>query len=147
LRVLRAAEESFDLSIEISGLVMNDEYRTGRVRYDGCGDAAQQMPHETGVTVRTKNDQTHLVLFSGVDDPFPGWRSLHGQTLCPKTRVPRERRTEFCSLFGCFANLIRCIGIEVTLGDRLEADIGRLPYAEHERIATSRELTPRALNG
>jgi hypothetical protein len=105
------------------------------------------MPYETSVTVSTKNNQARLKLVSGVNNPLPRGRSFHGQTLCPKTCVPSERRAEFGYLFCGLADLIRCIGVEVAHIDRLEADIGGLPYAKHDRVAASRELTSRALDG
>jgi len=59
-----------------------------------------------------------------------------------KTRGPCKRRAEFCSLFRGLADFVRRIGVEMALADRLEADIGGLPYAEHDGVATVASSRP-----
>jgi hypothetical protein len=105
------------------------------------------VPDDTRASVSAHHDHTHVVFFGGVNNSAPRWCTLRGQSTCVKTRVSRESRSERRSLLCGPTDLARYSGVKVALGDRLKADIGKLPYAESDCVATGSELAPRALNG
>ena len=128
-------------------LLVNDEHRAGRVRKYRRGNAAQQVPDDSGATVSAQDDHAHVVFLGGLNNPAPRRCGLHNQTLRPKSRVSRESRSERRGLVCGLTDLARYGRVKVALGDRLKADIGKLPYAQSERVATGRELAARALDG
>ena len=114
---------------------------------DGSGNTAEQVPHETAAAVRTDHDQARMALLGGLNNPSPRRRGFNCQTLRPEPFLLCERRSVRGGLLGSPSDFVRCIRVEVVLGDGLEADIGGLPYAENKRVATGRKLTPRAVDG
>ena len=131
----------------ITSLLVNDEHRATRVRQYRCGNAAHEVPDDSRASVGAHHDHAHVVLFGGVNYSAPRWCTLRGQSTCVKTCVSRERRTERSSLFSGPTDFARYSGVKVAISDRCKADIGKLPYAESDCVASGRELAPRALDG
>lgn len=113
---------------------------------DGSGNTAEQVPHETAAAVRTDHDQARMALLGGLNNPSPRRRGFNCQTLRPEPFLLCERRSVRGGLLGSPSDFVRCIRVEVVLGDGLEADIGGLPDAQDQCDSPGRDFARRVLD-
>src|SRR6266404_320583 len=100
------------------------------------------MPRESAPAMRAEDDHACFMLLCGLDDPFPGRRGLDRAASRPEPGLLCQCRTAVCGPLRGQLYLGGVLSIEVSIVDRHEADVRRLPHADDECVAIGRELAP-----
>ena len=98
------------------------------------------MPGESAATVRAEHYQARVALIGDLDDALPGRRRLSRHALRPEASSLGQRRPLRGRTLGGLPNFSGLVRVEMQLVGRHEADIGRLPHAQRERLTTAHEL-------